>query len=109
MPVCFQLFSKERPEDGPVVLQKVDEELCAHFGAEVDPKYYYNGWFDTVGFRLACGKSFEDIRREFCKYVVEDGEKGDAEGVRFYEDSLRILAYLEERYTSNSFYTRVKD
>lgn len=110
MPVCFQLYDKTRPGEGPVTLQEIDRLMCEHFEQPCDPIKYLNGWYDSIGFRLALGKSFEEIRGQFDGYILEEKARGNPnQGVEFYENSLRILAWLEERYTTNSFYSPYKD
>lgn len=108
MPVCFQLYPKGG--DKPVVLQRLDDEMRQHFGVEPDPEHWLGHWFDTIGFRLAIGKSFAEIREQFQGYVREEEAKGNPQhGVEFYTDLLKILDYIEERYTTTSFYSPFKD
>lgn len=58
MPNCFQLM-----RDGAAVsLSQVDEEMCRHFKAECHSTRYFEGWYDTIGFFLATGKTFDQIR-----------------------------------------------
>ncbi len=109
MPVCFQLYPKATPGSGPAILNKIDEEMCAHFEAPVDPVKYLNGWFDCIGFRLACGKSFDEIKVELQGYVDEEKAANRPDAVKFYEDMLLIHAWLDEHYTPNGFYSRHKD
>lgn len=108
MPACFQLYAKDKPGEGPVILQRIDEAMCAHFEVPCDPVKYLNGWFDSIGFRLAIGKSFAEIKTEFEKYVEEDKDKGDAGFSEFYRDSIQILDWLAERYAPNAFHSSEK-
>lgn len=62
MPVCFQLIRKSDPKAGPVALQKIDEEICAHLGVPVDPVQWVNNWYNTIGLGLALGHSFTRIK-----------------------------------------------
>lgn len=58
MPSCFQLT-----RDGAAVpLNQVDEEMCRYFNAACHPTRYFEGWYDTIGFFLATGKTFDQIR-----------------------------------------------
>ena len=69
MPNCFQLL-----RGGIAVpLNEVDEEMCRHFGAPCHPDDYYEFWYDTIGFGLASGRSFDEIRSTFSDFpkVVE--------------------------------------
>jgi hypothetical protein len=108
MPICFQLYDKSKPEEGPVSLSKVDEEMCEHFQVPCDPIKYLGGWFDCIGFRLALGKTFEEIREQIDGYLAADKQHQDGY-VEFYENMLLMLSYLEERYTPNAFYSPIKD
>lgn len=105
MPVCFQLYriGSQTPE----IFQKLDDEMREHFGAPPDPDHYLNGWYDSIGIRLAMGKSFHQIKEEFEKYreefKVEASEKSD-----IYGNLLCILEYIKERFTPNSFYSPFK-
>ena len=109
MPVCFQLYRKEAEAAGPVILQKVDEELCAHFNAPCDEKKWLWDWYNGVGFSLACGKTFDEIRVQINKYAEEDAAKGDEEMFELDANLLKLVDYLEEHFTTNSFYSRFKD
>lgn len=80
MPVCFQLFRKG--EEEPTPLQTIDEELCAHFQQPIHPTRYLDGWYDSIGFRLACGDSWKKIREE----------------LKEYEGLLLICSYLEKNF-----------
>jgi hypothetical protein len=89
MPNCFQLTKKGESE--PTSLVKVDEEICAHLGREVHPKWWCCGWYDIIGFSLAMGDDFAKIR-------------GWLEANNFSEDMIKILDYLEANYTASSWY-----
>lgn len=105
MPVCFQLYDKTKPGEPPVVLTEIDRLMCEHFEHPCDPVKYLNGWYDCIGFRLALGRSFEQIREQFNEYIVEDTAKGNPNHqVEYYQNSLLILAWLEEHYTTSSYY-----
>ena len=82
---CFQLRSKVSGESRK--LTEIDEELCHHFGAPVHPTRWYEGWYDYIGFCLACGKSFEQIAEIF---------KDDAALVA-------ITEYLAKHYTAEAW------
>ena len=82
MPNCFQLHSKISGE--PRNLTEIDEELCHHFGAEVHPTRWYEGWYECIGLSLALGCSFEQTAETF---------KDDAALVA-------IAEYLAKHYTA---------
>lgn len=92
MPNCFQLTRKG--ETQPSSLVKIDEEICGLVGQPVDARHYCFGWFDIIGFPLACGKSYSDIRQQF----MEDGFENT------FPEILTILGYLEENYTPKAWY-----
>ena len=109
MPVCFQLFRKDGSSREPLVLQDVDEEICKHFEVPCDPVKWVCGWFDSIGFRLACGKSFAQIREEFGRYVEEEKAEGNEDHVRLYVDLGNIAEFMEGQYSTSSFYSPYKD
>ena len=98
MPNCFQLISKETHE--AVVLQKLDDDLRVHFGFGPDPKNWLNGWYNIIGFKLAGGKSFAQIREDLEELATEPNS------LYVEEDKLQlaILEYIEERYESSAWY-----
>lgn len=103
MPICFQLFDKNTNE--AVSLSKLDDILCTEvLKVQPDPKLYGGGhvkgafnWFDTIGFMIASGKELgsQELRDH---YLASDMWADEAPLIR------SILDYLEEHYTSNSFY-----
>lgn len=86
MPNCFQLISKETGKADSFC--EIDEKLCANFDWPVDPVSYTHSWYDILGLRLACGRSFEDLRG----YCTDEPEL------------LQIIDWLDEHYTSDSWY-----
>ncbi len=93
MPRCFQLTRKSDLAAGPVNLNLVDEEMCARFLTSVHPTKYYMGWFDCIGWRIATGMSFDDIRAEAAK--EPDG---------YLAQMIPIVEWLDENFTTNAFY-----
>jgi hypothetical protein len=86
MPNCFQLISKETRE--AEAFQRIDEAICKHFGWECDTVKYAYGWYDAIGFRVACGKSLQQVRDEFSGYVTESlQENVDYLSARFTTDA----------------------
>ena len=92
MPNCFLFVSKETKTI--VDLNKVDEEICGFLGIEVHPTNYAAGWFDCIGFRLAIGKTWDDMETEFA-----------AQGNKWYDRQLKIVRFLRERYDSSAWYS----
>lgn len=95
MPNCFQLLRKSSPDEGPVLLPVIDEELCKHFQTPVDPKYWFNGWYDTIGFPLAMGQTFESIITGFKEDLKEATTERDA----YWVNQINIAQYLNEHFT----------
>lgn len=97
MAACFQLIKKGTEE--PALLNSIDEELCAHFNVPVHPNDWYKNWYNTIGFRLALGKTFDEIKPELQKLAEE------------YPDSecpqlVLIVDYLQEHYESTNWSER---
>ena len=103
MPNCFSLTRKSNLEAGPVVLQKVDEEMCAYFGQEVHPKYWYCGWYDAIGFSLAMGKNWQQIRVDLSIYVAEDILKKKWDLMFWDRRRIEITNWLEENFTYDAW------
>lgn len=59
MPNCFAL--RRKGETTPVTLESVDRAICQNLGFEYSPDEYTQLWYGTIGFMLACGKSFPEI------------------------------------------------
>lgn len=97
MPVCFQLIPKGSNE--PEKLQTIDQKICEFLGVPVDEKKWCGDWYNVVGFRLAIGKTFAEIREEIQGYVLL--QEND-----FLEEDkqmLLIIDFLDINYESNSF------
>lgn len=58
MPNCFQLLRA----GVAVPLSQVDEEMCRHFNVPCDPELYFEDWYIRVGYDLAQGHSFDEIK-----------------------------------------------
>lgn len=97
MPRCFQLIRKSEPENGPVSLTKIDEEICAHLGVSVDEKKWCCAWYDTIGLSLACGQPLEEV-------VMDCRADLFAEPDGWNHVQLLIAEFIKEHFTSNSFY-----
>lgn len=86
MPACIQLFKVGETEAS--TFQRIDEEICAHFGVPVDPRFYYEGWYDSICLFLATGKSYQQVREIYHNFP------------RLVE----IIDWLEENYRPNAWY-----
>lgn len=101
MPNCFQLTRKSDVESGPVVLAKIDEEMCLHFNVPCDPKHWCYQWYDIIGLRLAMGESFEEMRKDFSDCVIQWKDKPLV--VKEYEELIKISIWLEANFITDSF------
>jgi hypothetical protein len=100
MPNCFTLARKEDPKT-PVRFIDIDEELCKMLDVPVDEHKYVMGWYDNIGFALACGRSLEWCREQY--KAKADAAKGTDQ---YWNDCVRITDYLIEHYTSDGWYQR---
>lgn len=86
MPSCFQLL-----RDGVAVpLVQIDEEMCRHFEAPCHPTRYYESWYDAIGYELAMGRSFEQIRVTLAEYP----------------QLVEIANWLDHQFTVSSWHER---
>lgn len=99
MPVCFQLLEKTNHE--AVAFQEVDEQICEHFGISAHPKKYVCGWYESIGLRLACGQSFDEILEEFARTIAE-GNPNRAEEI-WLVDIIKIAKFLRDHYDMRSW------
>lgn len=98
MPNHFCLFRKSDTSEKKeaVRLTTVDEELCAYLGKEVHPEYWCGGWYDTIGFALACGKTFDDMRT-----CIRDNEPDDEQAAF----ALKMINWFDDNFTSDAWAT----
>jgi hypothetical protein len=89
-PHCFQFINKMTgvADNFP----EIDDQICAFLGVKPDPVNYYMGWYDTIGFRVAMGDTFDQIRED--RYVASEPKL------------IRILDWLDARYTTRAWYER---
>lgn len=99
MPNCFSLTRLSSPGNGPVPLVQIDEEMCKHFNVKPDPVKYYAYWYDYVGFPLAMGKTFADIREQFKKDAKEQGPQEAA----YWERLIAIVDWLDANFTVDAW------
>ena len=85
MPNCFTLTSKATGKTE--AFSKIDEDICAHLGVEVDPVEYVHGWYDSIGLGLAVGKSFDEMLEIFKE-----------------PETIKIVNFLKDHYTSDAWY-----
>lgn len=70
MPNCFQLF--RQGSGNAQSFMAVDNAICAYLDVPADDVEYVNGWYDYIGFSLACGKSLEAIGDQLHRYEAKE-------------------------------------
>ena len=85
MPSCFTLTEIGKSE--PSVINDIDKDLWDHFngGEPKGNEKYYRNWYNTIGIRLAMGKTFAEI-----KEVYKDND-------------ISVIEYLESKYVPNAW------
>ena len=87
MPACFRLIPVSGGE--PAILQKVDDDLWIAFGETPHASQWFRGWYGTIGFLMAIGKSYDEIWLALAEYNDE----------RLIE----VLDWLAARYRADSW------
>jgi hypothetical protein len=110
MPNCFQLSKKSSPTFEPIKLSVLDDEICAYMGVEPDEIKYYCGWYDYIGFRLAMGNNFDQIKASLNEWLedVRSGKSGytgqEQEDMQGHIAKLMAInTYLQANYVSNAW------
>ena len=98
MPVCFNLTRKG--EKMPTNLVEVDQRICTHFSVTCDDNKWYHGWYDSIGFRLALGKTFAEINAE---YDATIDKYKDQEDVSYWRRMKEIAEFLDTNYTTDAW------
>ena len=44
-------------------LIQIDEEMCRRFDQPCHSRWWFMSWYDIIGFELARGRSFDEVRR----------------------------------------------
>lgn len=83
MPSCFQLTRKGDTE--PSNLQHIDRCICQALDIPFSEDQWAGGWYNSIGLLLAVGKTFDEI-------------------LDMQLSNHRIVAYLAEHYTSDSWH-----
>lgn len=91
MPVCFTLTPRLAPgvESAPATLQHIDDRMRQDLGYDPDPEKWLHGWYDSIGFGLAMGRTFDSMRVTF----ADDAEL------------LEVIDYLDKHYIPDAFRT----
>ena len=94
MPGYFQLFPIGSTE--AATLQSINEAICEHFNAPVDPKEFYYHWFYAIGVNLAMGETFDEI---IAYYEREDVKCDD---IQWCAEMAEIAKFLQSSYSPRS-------
>jgi hypothetical protein len=84
-------------------LVEVDNRICEHLGETPDEVKYAHYWYDIIGFKLALGRNWDDIRKDFAENVAESPQYADE-----YAILGKIVDFLEANYDTNAFYSPFK-
>lgn len=98
MPNCFSLTRKG--DTSPATLESVDRALCQTFELEYSARAYVYGWYDDIGFALACGCSLDKYIDRAWSYLTDEA---DAQYETHERMMLRFAAYLNEHYTVDAW------
>ena len=96
MPNCFTLTREG--ESKPASLQAIDDEMRIAFGEEPDEERWLWGWYDTIGYGLAMGRTWEQLREQF----AEDPAESERTNM-FRRRMLAVIDWLDEHYTPNAW------
>ena len=96
MPACFTLTRKG--ESTPSSLQHIDDEMRQAFCEEPDEVRWLWGWYDTIGFGLAMGRDWTQLREQF----AEDPAESERTNM-FRRRMLAVIYWLEANYIPNAW------
>ena len=96
MPNCFTLTRKG--ESKPANLQEIDDEMRQAFGEEPDADRWLWGWYDTIGYGLALGRDWAQLREQFAEDPDESERINTSRRRR-----LAVIDWLDEHYTPNAW------
>ena len=99
MPNCFTLTRKG--ENAPASLQTIDDLMRVAFGEEPDPKRWLWGWYDVVGFGLALGRDWTQLREQYAEDPAESERTNT-----FHRQMLTVIDWLDEHYTTDAWAER---
>lgn len=107
MPNCFSLTRKgldDKPDGEPVEFVKIDEELCAYFHVDCDPKFFYCDWYESIGCLLAYGKTFTEIVAIFAHHIHEHppGTLMEEEYAHLHRQ-LAIACWLDRNFVADAW------
>ena len=96
MPNCFSLTRKSTGQ--VAILQDVDTEMRKHFKEPPDPDHWLWSWYNTIGLRLALGRTFTDIIQECHSNIIEYPED-----MKYYIRKLEIAEYLNQHFVPEAW------
>lgn len=118
---AFQILDKENQ---PIEINELDKQVCELVGNEQDKKYYCllgkredyesdwayisntSNWYDTIGWMIAEGKSFQDIIEYYKDIMKEYIGKTDKDGTiitieYIYPYHIKVLNHwIDSGYTA---------
>lgn len=100
MPNCFALSRKG--ESNYSTLNEIDSELCQNLDLPWSPRVYTCGWYDDIGFALACGKTLPELVD-----IIRDHAHKPNNKYRTHELIMwRVAAYLNEHFDAHCWAER---
>jgi len=101
MAIYFELIPRCDPEHGAMTLTDIDAGICQFLGVPCDDTRWFQSWYEIVGFRLACGQSFECIRRDIIGRdlggLTADVSKHNRDHV-WCMNMVRLIQFLDDNY-----------
>ena len=92
MPNAFQLIRKSTGQAEKFAV--IDDELRQYLGVPPNEKSYYRGWYDSIGYAIAIGKSWDEIRATI---VGTPDDPGD-------EESIKLVDWLIANFDTRAWY-----
>ena len=93
---CFSLTRKGESE--PARMQEIDDLMRIEFGEEPDADRWLWGWYDTIGYGLALGRDWAQLREKFAEDPDESERINTSRRRR-----LAVIDWLEANYIPNAW------
>ncbi len=74
-------------ENNPIILNRLDEEICRAVGDEIHPLNWCRNWYNVIALDLAMGNSFKEVKNK----VEEWG----------YFELSPVIDYIEKNFRVN--------
>ena len=109
MAAYFQLIPRVDPGHGPMSLSAIDNGIREFLGLEPDDEHYAYSWYDTIGFMLALGATWQQVDNHLLAWVGKANLQ--ASGLRHAAgraalSNLAISQWLQQNYIVDSWYQR---